>query len=143
MIKIKDVSMEYPKCPPVAMRLIIKRNWLDMIMTGQKKEEYREIKYYWATRLLSSKSDMEPGVIDEMIQDMQQPFDRHLCPRELMDYFGVKFKPFDTVIFRNGYAKDALVVTIPISSIEIATGSPEWGAEEGKYYFVIKLGGKS
>ena len=33
------------------LTLPIKRIWFDMIKVGIKKEEYREIKPYWTTRL--------------------------------------------------------------------------------------------
>lgn len=32
--------------------LTLKRNWFDMIDSGEKREEYREIKPYWEQRLL-------------------------------------------------------------------------------------------
>ena len=34
------------------LNLTIKRQWFDMIFSGEKLEEYREIKEYWTTRLL-------------------------------------------------------------------------------------------
>ena len=33
------------------LRLPIKKKWFDMIASGEKQEEYREIKPYWDTRL--------------------------------------------------------------------------------------------
>ena len=33
--------------------LPIKKKWFDMIKSGEKKEEYREIKPYWTTRLMN------------------------------------------------------------------------------------------
>lgn len=32
--------------------LVLKGKWYDMIASGEKKEEYREIKPYWEKRLL-------------------------------------------------------------------------------------------
>ena len=32
------------------LTLPIKKKWFDMIKSGEKKEEYREIKQYWFTR---------------------------------------------------------------------------------------------
>ena len=34
--------------------LPIKRKWFDMILSGEKKEEYRDIKPYYDTRLLDA-----------------------------------------------------------------------------------------
>ncbi len=33
------------------LHLTLNRKWFDMIINGQKKEEYRDIKPYWQTRL--------------------------------------------------------------------------------------------
>lgn len=33
------------------LHLVLKAKWFDMILTGEKKEEYREIKDYWTKRL--------------------------------------------------------------------------------------------
>lgn len=35
--------------------LSLKKKWWDMITTGDKSEEYRELKDYWVKRLLQSK----------------------------------------------------------------------------------------
>lgn len=36
------------------LHLVLKRKWYEMIESGEKKEEYREIKPYWEKRLLES-----------------------------------------------------------------------------------------
>lgn len=33
------------------LHLTLKKKWFDMILSGEKKEEYREIKPYWIKRL--------------------------------------------------------------------------------------------
>ena len=33
------------------LHLVLKHKWYDMIASGEKKEEYREIKPYWTKRL--------------------------------------------------------------------------------------------
>ena len=35
------------------LHLVLKRKWWDMIASGEKKEEYREVCHYWARRLLN------------------------------------------------------------------------------------------
>ena len=37
--------------------LTLKKNWFDLILSGEKKEEYREIKPYWEKRLIWKKYD--------------------------------------------------------------------------------------
>lgn len=120
--------------------LPIKRKWFDMILAGEKKEEYREIKSYWASRLLSCEREMEFQVFDEMINDMRHPFSSHLGVEELMYYFGVKFKTFDAVLFKNGYSQNSPAALIQINCITISQGLKQWGAEPGIYYFTFKLG---
>lgn len=35
------------------MTFTIKKNWFDLIKSGQKKEEYRDLKYYYYVRVAS------------------------------------------------------------------------------------------
>lgn len=35
------------------LRLPLKKEWYNMIESGEKKEEYRELKDYWTTRIVS------------------------------------------------------------------------------------------
>lgn len=39
------------------LHLTLKKKWFDMILSGKKKEEYREAKSYWATRLMTDPDD--------------------------------------------------------------------------------------
>lgn len=84
------------------LHLTLKKNWFDLILSGEKKEEYREIKPYWEKRLIGKK--------------------------------------YDRIIFRNGYTTNAPQFTIKLKSITQGIGKSEWGAEEGKRYFVLSLG---
>ena len=62
--------------------------------------------------------------------------------RDIKPYYNLRLigKEYDTVVFRNGYARDAPSLTIELKTIRFGTGKPEWGAEEGKTYFVLSLG---
>ena len=89
----------------------LKRQWFNMIKSGEKKEEYREKSEYWQRRLYRS-----------------------------MDANDAEFNQFDRLVFTLGYPKAddterRLVFKNP--RIRIGTGRPEWGAEPGKNYFVI------
>lgn len=92
------------------LNLTIKKKWFDMIASGEKKEEYREIKPYYISRF----------------QAWGNAFDQ--C------------RDFNVVKFRNGYSKSSLIITIECDGIVTGFGNPEWGAEAGKEYYIIKLG---
>ena len=38
----------------MTLHLTLKKKWFDMIASGEKKEEYREMKLYWTSRLTGS-----------------------------------------------------------------------------------------
>ena len=62
-------------CTGRILTLTLKKKWFDMIASGEKKEEYREIKPYWTKRLE----------------------DTPLAP------FVLNMKKFDKIKFKNGY----------------------------------------
>lgn len=90
------------------LHLNLKKKWYEMIESGIKKEEYREIKPYWIKRLCASYSESS-----------------------------IEYKEYDSVKFIYGYTKRSMMFNI--QEILVDTGNPEWGAEEGIKYFVIKL----
>ena len=103
------------------LHLTLKKKWFDMIASGEKKAEYREVKMYWASRLLSGFSK------------------RHLS-LSIHDLNCSSKKDFDFVLFKNGYSKNSPYVLIEYLGVSIDIGYVNWGAENGKEYFVIKLG---
>lgn len=104
------------------LHLTLKKKWFDMIASGEKKEEYRDLKIFWANRLCN--------------KIMCDHLEQHLLNIEP----NVVFKDFDLVTFRHGYAKDAPTITLECEGIEIGHGLMVWGAEQDKKYFIIKLG---
>lgn len=64
--------------------------------------------------------------------------------RETKDHWARRlFKDydFDAAIFRNGYSSDSPTMVVEVAKQPtIGEGRPEWGAEEGKKYFVTGLG---
>lgn len=124
------------------LHLTLKKKWFDMILAGEKKEEYREIKDHWAMRFIDvlDSDGMEFQCWEEMLNDMRKPFHRHNGPYSLLDYFGVRFRHYDAIRFVNGYGKDRPTFTIRTSAPTIKRGREEWGAEIGKYYFTFGLG---
>lgn len=81
-----------------------------MIASGEKKEEYREIKEYWIKRLWAW---------GNMFDD----------PRE-----------FYAVQFKNGYGKNAPTILVKWEGTEIGTAKPEWSDNWKGEVFKIKLG---
>ncbi|EMA3788857.1 hypothetical protein U2U65_003476 [Vibrio cholerae] len=49
-------------------------------------------------------------------------------------------KSFDTITFKNGYAKNAPTFTIELKEILSGLGVVEWGAPENEPVYILKLG---
>ncbi len=116
------------------LTLPLKKKWFDMIKSGEKKEEYREINLYWVSRLIN---------VNSLIIDEYSEYDIPLFIEELKkddsDY--VRFNLFSEVEFTLGYPKkDDKERRMKFSNPQISVdkGKEEWGAEKGKLYFVIK-----
>ena len=108
--------------------LVLEKKWFKKIVFGEKTEEYREIKPYWASRLVNQKAESGEVLFDEF-----GGYCRVLGEPE--------YKPFTHVLFYAGYAKDRQVVEKKIESISI--GKPQEGMcpEEwlNKDVFIIKF----
>ena len=109
--------------------LPIKKKWFDMIVSGEKKEEYREIKPYYDSRFMNAFGFLLAG--GQMVYG-------EAAPEEIR-------KPWPVpVVFRNGYSKDSPEIVCKCT-LQFGEGKPEWGAEPGKMYYVLKIqetGGK-
>jgi len=116
------------------LHLTLKKKWFDMTESGEKPEEYRELKDYWGSRLCYKVPVPWGGYMSKWAKLKEGDFD---C---LNDDFIPNFEPFDAVQATNGYGKTAPSWKRECLGIEIREGRPEWGAEPGKKYFVIKLG---
>lgn len=95
------------------LTLPIKKKWYDMIISGEKKEEYRELTQYYKRRF-KNLFDMHPYSFIPTGQDVKK------------------------IIFRNGYSNKSPSCVAEIS-LDIGTGKPEWGAEPGKDYYILKI----
>lgn len=107
----------------MVLHLTLKKKWFDMIDSGEKKEEYRDLKSYWVVRLLT---------------DFNWDAGKNPIKLNKGSYCG---KSFNCIQFANGY-NNPKKINMECNGIEIGEGKPEWGAERGKKYFVIKLGNK-
>ena len=99
--------------------LPIKRKWFDMILSGEKKEEYRERKPYWEKRF-KNYFGWAYGLTSA-------------------NTWGWQFPPHrKDIIFRNGYGKDAPEFTAEVTICE-RNGNPDWGAVPGEVYYVLQV----
>lgn len=114
------------------LHLPLKAQWYEMIESGVKPEEYREIKAYWVQRLCIwpdgrkiGKSDAEflASNISYLISAI---------------YEGrIEFTDSTRVKFSFGYTKRTM--TYKIEEIVLGKGNPAWGAPN-EIVFIIKLG---
>lgn len=91
--------------------LPIKKKWFDMIASRKKTEEYREIKPYYRKRFETM---------------------------GLLDVYGLPVVNKVWVIFRNGYSTKSPQIDAEVT-LDIKEGRPEWGAEPGVEYYVLKI----
>lgn len=90
--------------------LHLKKKWFDMFASGEKLEEYRDDTPYWQKRLIDKSGNL---------------------------------KQYDCVIFLSGYPTKGCenrILSFAHPQIRMGQGKPEWGAINGKTYFVITPG---
>lgn len=109
--------------------LTLKKQWFDMILSGEKTEGYREIKPYWMNRFYN----INPVTVWEFedMEELANEIKRGYIPK-------APFNNFDTIRFTNGYAKSAPTFDIECKGIRIGTGNPEWGGSGET--FILELG---
>ena len=110
------------------LTLTVSKQWFDMIVACEKTEEYREIKPYWASRLVNQQAESGEVLFDE--------FGGYCRVIGKLEY-----KTYTHVLFINGYRKDSPRIQKEIESIAI--GKPKKGLCPdkllGKEFFVIKF----
>ena len=115
------------------LTLPIKGKWFDMILSGEKKEEYREIKEYYETRFqnLFGAITVYPSSIfsDRSEYELLQG---EAVPEE------IRKDSIEEIIFRNGYSKNSKSVKARCR-LRIGKGRPEWGAEPDKQYYILEI----
>ncbi len=114
------------------LHLNLKKIWFDMILSSEKKEEYREITTYWINRLFNWRNESNWD-----INDFLREFEYHqneLC------FIEKHSKQFETITFSNGMTPPVPRFVIELKDFEIREGKQEWGAEPGIKYFVLELG---
>lgn len=109
------------------LQLTLKKQWFDLILSGEKTEEYREIKGYWVKRLLCQ--------IGQTCQFFDENYKYKNSGIDITNYF----QHYDAIEFTNGYGNHMPKMLIECKGITIGRGNPEWGAPDTDV-FILKLG---
>ena len=124
------------------LTLTVSKQWFDMIADERKDEEYREIKPYWAKRLLLVRSELEEP-FSKLDKDLSEKWDS-ISPEMAKYCFNspyYKTVSFTHVLFINGYRDDSPRIEKEIESITI--GKPKKGLCPDKWldteFFIIKF----
>lgn len=93
--------------------LPIKKKWFDLILSGEKKEEYRALSpYYWIR--------------------FRKIFWIHPITGEPLG------SDIHDLLLRNGYSRNSPTIRVS-AALAIRGGRPEWGAVPGEEYFVLEI----
>ena len=115
------------------LTLPIQKKWYDMILSGEKKEEYREIKEYYETRFqnLFGAITIYPSSIfsDRSEYELLQG---EAVPEE------IRKDRVQEIIFRNGYSKNSKAIKARCR-LWIGKGRPKWGALPDKQCYVLEI----
>lgn len=113
--------------------LPIKKKWFDMILSGEKKEEYREIKEYYETRFRNLFGALTVHSVS-VFSDIEE---YELLQGESV-IKQIRKDSVQEIIFRNGYSKDSKAIKARCR-LRIGKGRPEWGAEPDKQYYILEI----
>lgn len=110
-----------------------------MIASGEKQEEYRDIKPFYCRRLSDYCKYMNFNQSNTMFGWSPTPHckDGSLC----FGYNGVYVKNYDAIRFHRGQGGKQTML-IECKGISVGYGNPEWGAPADKEVFIIKLGNR-
>ena len=157
---ITEAGMQYTACCAPVLHLTLKKYWFDMIKSGVKKEEYREIKGYWIKRLFRF-----PEIFDCLKNSCIEckhrididnipacSFDKKYkteCDNYKFKWNDRYFKQYSIIEFKNGYSKNAPSIRVEFKGIRIGKPKIEWcidaiefDQDNGAYddCFIIELG---
>jgi len=131
------------------LTLNVKKKWFDMILSGDKKEEYRELKDFSVVRCLQMDSELVYDGCGNKYKKTElmnaYAFSKGLTGKRLgaVKYLlGIcaSFKEYDTVTFLNGMKALTPTIVIECKGIIIGGAVPEWSDNMQGEMFVIKLG---
>ena len=113
--------------------LPLKKEWYEIIESGAKTEEYREIKPYWVQRLTRYGKDekLNGRLYADFLASSPEVL-KYNIEKKIMC-----FSDYTRVKFSYGYTKRTM--TFELSRITIGKGKTEWGAPN-EDVFIIHLG---
>ena len=116
------------------LTLSLKKPWFNMIKSGEKKEEYREIKPHYIRQFIKLES-----LKYDLIRDynFHKGFDEGEINGIESDLLNLKYEVLYFSLAYPSRAEKEKWLTFKNPRIRIGTGKTEWGAEPGKLYFVI------
>lgn len=109
-----DYNRNEKETEPKILHLTLNKKWFDMIESGEKKEEYREIKQYWLSRFKYYCNHM----------DMMHEFNHN----------------YTHILFKNGYSKTSPSLLIELVGTKFGNAKPEWSNNWKGEVIVLKLG---
>ena len=115
------------------LELTITKQWYDLISSGVKKEEYREIKRYWLNRLFEPLAPNYKRLPEFAVGPSLDSAQYSTIPAY------TKVRQFDAIRFTNGYGGDRPSFLIECKGIKVGTGRKEWGAPDERV-FILELG---
>lgn len=123
------------------LTLSVKKLWFDKIVSGEKKEEYREIKSYWVARLFyNGACKLPPDVVGKLTSSIVKYGDMERFEEDNKNIV-ISFIPYTHVLFINGYGDDKPRVEKEIVWIDIDRPRKGWCPDDflGKEFFVIRF----
>ena len=125
------------------LQLSLKKQWFEMTKAGIKTEDYREITPYWCGRLLlwNGRNTTRQNWENRLNDDVDKTVDENII--QYINCGWIFFKQYKTNTMTLGYPSSTdtkRILKLEHKGIEIRSGNLEWGAEEGKIYFIIKHG---
>lgn len=130
----------------IILQLNVKKHWFDMILSGEKREEYREIKEFYVPRLLQLHRPFQVDEVNSYTNiatayniALGMKGSRHMAIAYLLQHFAA-YKPFTHVYIQNGYKRNAPAIYLECRQICIGNAVPEWSGNWPGLVFIIKLG---
>lgn len=117
------------------LRQTLTRQWFDLILKGEKLEEYREIKKHWIQRLTWNEFHKDATCINSLKDAIYENSERTGWKK-----MESVFCHFDAIEFTNGYGNHMPKILIECKGINIGRGKPEWGAPTDRDVFIEQLG---